>query len=375
MTTTLQQTPLYEWHQSRGARMVEFGGWSMPVLYTSIVAEHQATRGAASLFDISHMGRLRFEGPAALALVDSLVTRDIAGLAPGRVAYGLVTNEHGGILDDVLVYHLQDAAGASYYLMVVNASNREKIIRWIEAEAGAAPGTTWIDATMLWAMIAVQGPRAEELVQGIVTADLAPMPYYAATETRIAGGAGIVSRTGYTGEDGFELIVGQAAARDVWEQLLDRGQAWGVVPAGLGCRDTLRLEAGMPLYGHELNEDVDPYQAGLGFAVNLDGAIFAGHDVLSERRHDKSRPRRVGLALSGKRSPREGYAILHDDRKVGHVTSGTFSPTLERPIAMGYVEPAVAKPGTQVAVDIRGRVEPAEIVKLPFYRRPKGSAP
>jgi glycine cleavage system T protein (aminomethyltransferase) len=352
--------------------MVDFAGWSMPVQYSSIVAEHNATRSGVGIFDISHMGRLRFDGPGAAEFLDHLLTRSVKDQAPGQIRYALVTNEQGGILDDVLVYHLQDAAGDSYWLLVVNAGNREKIVDWILPRLVPAAGVRFTDATADWAMLAVQGPRALELAQPLVDVDLAAMKYYTGAETRIAGHGGIASRTGYTGEDGCELIVGAGAALSVWESLV-RG---GAVPAGLGCRDTLRLEAAMPLYGHELSEETDPFSAGLDFAVDLEDRAFPGHDALVRAKSDTARPKRVGLELAGSRLPREGFGVFAEQRPIGRTTSGTFSPTLEKPIAMAYVEREFAAPGTQVSIDIRGRQEPATVVKLPFYRRGrKGNAP
>jgi aminomethyltransferase len=370
----LSQTPLYDWHASHGGRMVEFAGWSMPVQYATIVAEHLATRNAAGLFDISHMGRLRFDGTGAAAFLESLVTRRVSDMRPGRIRYALVTNDAGGILDDVLVYHLSDAAGQPYHLLVVNAGNRIKIIDWITPRLAAAGNVCMTDVTDDRAMISLQGPQALELAQALCDAstekatDLAVMKYYTGCETAIAGQGGIVSRTGYTGEDGFELIVGAGSVCAIWETLV----AAGAVPAGLGCRDTLRLEAAMPLYGHELTESINPYQAGLEFAVDLETRSFPGCEALARLKGDRSQPRRVGLVTAGKRAPREGYAILTADdapRAIGQVTSGTFSPTFDQPIAMGYIEPGFIAPGTSVAVDLRGRPEPARVVALPFYRR------
>jgi aminomethyltransferase len=371
-TAPLARTPLYDWHAAHGARLVEFGGWSMPVQYSSIVAEHNATRQAIGLFDISHMGRLRFDGPDAARFLDGLVTRRVLDMQPGQVRYGLVTNNEGGILDDVLVYRLADAAGGTYHLMVVNASNRPKIVDWIEnqrRQQSPALDVEMSDLTTVWSMIAVQGPKALQALARLVEADLPSMKYYTGLETRICGHGGIVSRTGYTGEDGCELIVGANMAEQVWQQVLDAGQPLGALPAGLGCRDTLRLEAAMPLYGHELSEQINPYQAGLGFAVNLNDRTFPGRDALAVLKQDTDQPRRIGIELMGKRIPREGAAILVQSKNVGHVTSGTFSPTLEQPIAMGYVRPDAAMVGTAVEVDIRGRTEPGRIVALPFYRR------
>lgn len=379
MSSTLARTPLADWHAAHGGRLVDFTGWLMPVQYSSIVAEHTATRTAAGLFDISHMGRLRFNardaaGRGAVEFLDRLVTRRVRDQQPGQVRYALVTNDAGGILDDVLVYHLVDAAGGSYYLLVVNAGNRLKILDWLAPRLAAAPDVRMTDCTESWAMLAVQGPAALEIAAPLVEAPLDKLGYYTAVETRILGHGGIASRTGYTGEDGCELIVGAAAAAELWQRLVEVGGPRGLVPCGLGARDTLRLEAAMPLYGHELSESIQPFQAGLGFAVHLDHE-FPGRDALARAKADAAAPRRVGLQLAGKRVPREGYPILAGTRPVGHVTSGTFSPTFQRPLAMGYVEPACSAPGSELVIDIRGHQEPAVVVPLPFYRRPsKGSA-
>ncbi len=345
--------------------MVDFAGWSMPVQYTSIVTEHQATRTAVGLFDVSHMGRVRFGGSDAESFLDSIVTRRVRGMQPGQIRYALVTNQDGGILDDVLVYHLADSS--SPYQLVVNASNRQKILAWLESHRTA--DVEIYDATCETAMIAVQGPKALEIARPLSSVDPASLRYYHGASSEIAGTEGLISRTGYTGEDGCELIVPAGSAPALWEQLVAAAEHVGGCAAGLGARDTLRLEAGMPLYGHELSEDVNPFQAGLAFAVNLKDRSFPGRDALAKLRDQANMPVRIGWELAGKRVPREGYAVLADGQPVGHVTSGTFSPTLEKPIAMGYVDAAFAAPGTEVAVDVRGHGEPARTVELPFYRR------
>jgi aminomethyltransferase len=350
--------------------MVDFAGWSMPVQYGSIVEEHHAARRAAALFDVSHMGRLRLDGPGAEALLDRLLTRKVVGMGPGKIRYSLVCNEQGGILDDVLVYHLQEHGGGLYYLLVVNASNREKIVAWIQSQMRPNDDVQLVDQTVSTAMIAVQGPAALRSVEPIVGADVGGLGYYTGLETTICGHAGIASRTGYTGEDGCELIVPATAAVEVWEKILAHGQEAGAAAAGLGARDTLRLEAAMPLYGHELTETIDPIAAGLDFAVNLPGRDFLGRDAIMAAKDRPDRPVRVGLVLHGRRAAREHYPVLCDSKVVGEVTSGTFSPTLEKPIAMAYVPPQCAPEGTELAVDIRGTIEPALVVKLPFYRRP-----
>jgi len=382
MSGTPLRTPLYEWHVAHAGRMVEFAGWSMPVQYTSIIEEHLATRAAVGLIDISHMGRLRFEGPGAAVFLAELLTRRVADMELNQIRYSLVTNDQGGILDDVLVGYYHNEHGQPFYLVVVNASNREKIIRWIAAhlphERTSVRGQEilWSDVTPLWAMFAVQGPRSVELLQPLVDVDLHSMRYYRGDQVRILHPAarrqgGIISRTGYTGEDGFELSIGADIAPAVWEILLEYGKPLKAVPTGIGARDTLRLEAGMPLYGHELSEQVNPFQGGLGFACHLTGYDFPGRDALIRLQRQPLESVRVGLELAGRRVAREGCSILADSRQVGVVTSGTFSPTLQRPIAMGYIRPELAAPGTAVQIDVRGRSESARVAKLPFYRRPQ----
>ena len=364
MSSDLEKTPLHDWHAAHGGRMVDFAGWSMPVQYASIVAEHQATRTAASLFDVSHMGRIYFSGPDAGRFLDHLLTRRVADLPQGKIRYSLMTNDEGGILDDMLVYHWDH----DLFQLVVNASNRVKILNWLVKHREGYQ-VQIDDRTHQTAMIAVQGPLAVELLTPLVEAALPSMKYYSAQAAKIAGRPGYISRTGYTGEDGFELVVEAADAVAVWTTVIDAGAPRGVLPAGLASRDTLRLEAAMPLYGHELSEAVNPIQAGLGFAVNLEDRDFVGRDAIVRFAEDAEQPKRIGLELAGRRVPREGYPIEADEKIIGAVTSGTFSPTLGRPIAMGYVQPEHAAVGTSLAVDIRGRREPARVVALPFYQR------
>ncbi len=367
---SLAKTPLHDWHAAHGGRMVDFAGWSMPVQYSSIVAEHNATRTAAGLFDVSHMGRLRFAGPKVAEFLDSLETRRVVDMPVGQVRYSLMTNEAGGILDDVLVYHVPQADGGAYHFMVVNASNREKIVGWIQRWLKAKHSEVrCADVTHETAMIAVQGPLALKLLQPHIDGSLTALKYYHAAEMKVDGKLAVVSRTGYTGEDGCELILPAAAALEIWETLLAEGKLQGVMAAGLGARDTLRLEAAMPLYGHELNEQINPLEAGLGFAVNLEARKFPGSEVLAAVKRDGSKRARIGLELGGKRVPREHYGVYAGDQAAGEITSGTFSPTLQKPIAMGYVLPQFAEIGTELHVDIRGAREPAKVVKLPFYKR------
>jgi aminomethyltransferase len=339
--------------------MVDFAGWDMPIQYTTIIEEHQTVRRAAGLFDISHMGRLSLGGPDALALIEDVYTNNAATLKDGQVRYGLVCNEKGGIRDDVLVYRWPYG-----YAMVVNASNRTKIVDWLTRHKGGRQ-VEIVDQTLQTCMIAIQGPQALAMCKELTEADASKLAYYFATPTRYRDRPCVVSRTGYTGEDGLEFMVGAGQGLQLWEDLLARGAK----PCGLGARDTLRLEAAMPLYGHELGEEIDPFQAGLAWAVKMDKGDFVGRAALERRRQDKSLRRRVGLELAGKRLAREGSGILAGGKEIGRVCSGTFAPTLQKAIAMAYVDPAFAEPGTVVNVDIRGKSESARVVPLPFYRR------
>ncbi len=368
MSTLPAPTPLYSWHVEHAGRMVDFSGWSLPVQYDSIISEHKATRTAAGIFDISHMGRFYLRGPDAAKVLDRLVTRRIANLRPGRIRYGLITNEQGGILDDVLVSHLEMPDGQPLFLLVVNAGNRDKIGDWIRQHTPEGGAVEICDQTAATAMLAVQGPRAEAIVAGTLDSEVCKLGYYRGAVTTHFGGSCIVSRTGYTGEDGFELIVPAERGLEVWQALCRTGGPLGLKPSGLGARDTLRLEAGMPLYGHELTDEIDPFQAGLGFAVTLKDHEFIGRPALERRRLTDS-PQRVGLVLDGRRVAREGCPVLSSGTCVGRVTSGTFSPTLQKSIAMAYLAPDCLGEAIELGVDIRGRLQSAQRVPLPFYQR------
>lgn len=360
----LLHTPLHDWHAAHGGRMVEFGGWHMPVQYRSITEEHHAVRRAAGLFDIAHMGRLRITGADSVKFLDHLLTNDVASLKPGQVRYSLVCNEAGGVLDDVLVTRFD-----GWHLLVVNASNRLKIVDWV---ARYRPDFDVMaeDMSAEWSMLALQGPRSVELLAPLVGADIAGLKYYFGCEAEVLGTRGIVSRTGYTGEDGFEVILPREQGVRLWETLTERGTSVGLLPCGLGCRDTLRLEAGMPLYGHELSESLDPISAGLSFAVKPQAKDFVGKAALIVQPQPPAK-KRVGLVLAGRRIAREGAQVLAGQVDIGEVTSGTFSPTLEKPIAMAYLAREAAILDANVEVDIRGQSERATIVALPFYRRPR----
>jgi len=363
----LLQTALHGRHVAASARMVEFGGWEMPIQYQSILAEHQAVRTSVGVFDLSHMGRLYFRGPGAHDMVQWLATNDVTRLEPGRAQYSLCCGEDGGILDDVVVYNL-----GKEVLVVVNASNRLKLLDWIaKQQRGAAADRRAAvhDATAETVMIGFQGPDAEESLQRLVAAPLEGLRYYAATITRVADMAdALVARTGYTGEDGFEIIAPAAAGPGLWDALL--GERAGVRPeaCGLGARDTLRLEAGMALYGHEIDETTNPYEAGLGRVVKLEKGEFVSRRALESIAAQGVERRLVGFELLDGGVPRQDYPILAGDRKVGRVSSGNVSPTLGRPIGMGYVPAESAEPGQRLAVEIRGRPVPAQVVALPFYQ-------
>ena len=370
MNGDLLKTPLYDWHVAHDGRMVDFAGWSMPVQYSSIKEEHLATRSGAALFDVSHMGRFRFEGPEVVQFLDRVLTRRMDNLANGRIRYSLCTNAEGGVLDDLLVYNMTEFRGEPYYGMVVNASNRKKLLDWFQSQIGSA-NVRLTDETLESSMIAVQGPQAVELVQSLGDIDVASMKYYSATIAELHGVRTMVSRTGYTGEDGVEIVVQAENSASIWNRLATDLNC-RAFPAGLGARDTLRLEAGMPLYGHELSESLVPVNIGLDFALDLEDRQFIGRDAIAAAQNDPSKKHLVGLKLEGKRVPREGFRILDgEEQEVGWISSGTFSPTLNCPIAMGFVSRDSKELDTRLFVDIRNRSEAAVVVPLPFYRRAK----
>jgi aminomethyltransferase len=349
--------------------MVEFGGWEMPVRYTGIIQEHTACRTSAAMFDVSHMGEIRFRGPGALAAVQRISTNDAARLVDGRVQYATLCLETGGVIDDVTVYR----RAADDYFFVVNASNTETDLAWMqEHTTGNVRVEDLSDETGL---IAVQGPRAPAIVQRVADREILDLPRYWFRDGVIQAGGGDVpatfSRTGYTGEDGFEIACPANAAGAVWDRLREAGTPEGLLPAGLGARDTLRLEAKMCLYGHELSTDVTPLEAGIGWAVALESpekGEFLGRAALARLKAEGIPRKLVGLEVTGTGIARQGHPILAGGARVGEVTSGTKSPTLGKPIALGYVRTEVAKVGTGIAVEIRGRHVPAVLVATPFYR-------
>jgi aminomethyltransferase len=368
---------LHDRHTALGAAFTDFGGWLMPVRYGSDLAEHRAVREAAGLFDISHMAEFLVSGPGAGGFLDYALSARIASLGVGRARYSLVLEDTGGIVDDVIVYRL----AAERFLVIANAGNRDAVSAALDAAgravraSGADAGAAQVrDVTDDYGLLAVQGPRAAEIlaaVPGITgLAALEALPYYGITEAVFGAAPLLLARTGYTGEDGFELLVPTERAPDLWDALLTAGAPRGLTPAGLAARDTLRLEAGMPLYGHELGRSIRPAQAGLRRAVGSDKADFVGRAALAAA-DDGAAPVLVGLVSEGKRAGRAGYAVYRGDQPVGEVTSGALSPTLEHPIALAFVDPGASAPGTSLTLDVRGTRVPATVTALPFYRRKK----
>ncbi len=360
----LPRTPLYQEHLAAGAKMVPFAGYEMPIHYPAgITAEHAAVRNAAGLFDVSHMGEFFIRGPQALDLVQFVTSNDAATLVPGQAQYSLLLREDGAILDDLLVYRLHDGG----YMLVVNAANRGKDFDWISTHAPRFDAE-FVDRSDELALIAFQGPRAAEVMASLTPGvDLDSIGYYRFAEHEVAGCPGTLSRTGYTGEDGFEIMVGEGDGPRVWRSILDAGRDVGVLPIGLGARDSLRLEMGYALYGSDLDEEHTPFEAGLGWIVKLDKGEFIASDALRRQREAGPRERLVGFRLLERGFPRHGYDIARDGRTVGSVTSGTLSPTLGAGIGLGYVEVAAAAPGTHVDIVIRGQPIAASIVRPPFH--------
>ncbi len=357
----MRRTALYDIHIELGAKMVDFAGWSMPVTYSSIIAEHHATRTGCTLFDVSHMGRLYISGRDAEGLLDKVCTRAIASMTPEQARYTHVCREDGGILDDVIVSRLENR-----FLLVCNASNRDKIVAWLEQHA-AGRDITLEDHTTDTVMVAIQGPQTLERVGQLLPFDISDIKRYRCRAGAYMGIEYVCSRTGYTGEDGFEMIVPAGAGRLLASRLFDADAGSPIQPAGLGARDTLRLEAGMPLYGHELSEDIDSISAGQAWCCTLD-KDFIGAEVLRRFKNEGPPQTLIGLNLEGRRIARQGTPILTDGRTVGMVTSGTLSPTLERSIAMALVDSAVAKHDT-FQLDLRGKLISATRTTMPFYKR------
>jgi aminomethyltransferase len=359
--TSLRRTPLHAAHVKAGARMVPFGGWEMPVQYRGIVEEHRTVRAAVGCFDVSHMGEFEVEGPGALAALQRLTTNDVAALETGQVQYSVLCYPHGGIVDDLTVYRL----AAERYMITVNASNIDK--DWAHVTEGGGASARWRNVSDATGLIAVQGPKAEALVGRLADVDVTRIGYYRFAEGRVAGAPTLISRTGYTGEDGFELYVGAGDSERLWDALLEGGRADGAAPIGLGARDTLRLEMRYALYGNDIDDTTNPLEAGLGWVVKPAKGEFVGREAIERVRAAGPARRLVGVEMTERAVARHGYPVVKDDTPVGVVTSGSYGPSVERYIAMAYVVSAHAAVGTELGVEIRGEVKSARVVKTPFH--------
>jgi aminomethyltransferase len=357
-----KKTALYDEHVAAGGRVVPFAGYLMPIQYAGIIEEHRAVREAAGLFDLSHMGEFRVTGRDAVTAIDGLVTNDIAGLEIGQIRYTPMCYPDGGIVDDLLVYRADD-----HLMLVVNASNIDKDLQWVcDHVKGDVRVENRSDDT---ALIAIQGPVAESLLSEQTDLDLPSIEYYRFTTGTVAGVHALVSRTGYTGEDGFELYLEPADAPPVWRALLDAGRERGLRPIGLGARDTLRLEAGLMLYGNDIDETTSPLEAGLGWTVKFADEPFIGRDILERQKSDGLSRRMVAIDMGDRAIPRQHYPVLVGKEQIGEMTSGTFSPTFGHGIGLAYVRRDVAKVGTDLSVEVRGSAHPARVVRKPMYKR------
>ena len=360
----LKRTPLFDDNVALGAKMVGFGGWEMPVSYSGIINEHLAVRSSAGLFDVGHMGIAEISGPGALSFIQNLATNDASKLEIFRAQYSILCNDRGGVVDDILVYRLPDK-----FILILNASNAEKDLAWLKSHA---TNNVKIEHRNDLAMLSLQGPKAELILSGVCDINLAPLKHNDCAQGKVFGKTCAISRTGYTGEDGFELILSSQDCRAVWEGLLEKGKAFGLLPCGLGARDSLRLEAALPLYGHEYTEGISPLEAGYGWAVKLEKSGFIGKDALSRQKAGGVKKKLVGLELQDRSIPRQGYTVFLDEAmndNVGEVTSGTFSPFFKKPIGMAYLDSPSAILGSVVWVNIRDKACPGKIVGLPFYKR------
>ncbi len=361
----LQTTPLHARHLALGARMTPFGGWDMPVRYGGIAEEHQAVRTAAGLFDVSHMGEVEIAGDDALAAVQRIASNDAGRLVPGRAQYSALTTPEGTVVDDLLVYQL----AAGHYLLVINAANIAKDVAWIREQIGAAGDAAAVNVSSRYALIALQGPRAVEILQLLTAVEVDGIEYYTFANGEVANVRATISRTGYTGEDGFELFVPPRQADTVWSALLDAGGPHGLRPAGLGARDTLRLEAGMRLYGNDMDETTTLLEAGLGWTVGWDKESFIGRDALLAQKQSGPRRKLVGFEMLDRGIARHGHEVCAGSERVGRVTSGTLTPYLRKAVGMAYVPVELAQRDTELSIDVRGRRLRARVVRMPFYRR------
>lgn len=362
----LKRTALFEAHKSLGAKLVDFGGWEMPIQYGSIIDEHNATREHAGLFDVSHMGEIGVSGKGCGEALNRLVTNDVAAMISKKVIYSLIPNEHGGVVDDLLIYML----GEDDFLLVVNASNTDKDFAWFtEKFHEIDPDIKVVNLSSRYGQIAVQGPLAQEILQSICDFDLNGIKFFYFERLSLLGAETIVSRTGYTGEDGFEIYCETADSEKLWNALLAAGKDKGLLPVGLGARDTLRFEAGLPLYGHELGDDISPIESSLKFFVKLDKPDFIGRDTILRHAENGTETRLAGIELIERGIPRPGCRVEKDGVDIGYCASGTHSPTFRKGLATAFIKTEFAAPGTEIDVIIRDKAVKAKVVKLPFYKK------
>jgi aminomethyltransferase len=367
IASDLRKTPLHARHCASRARMVPFGGWEMPVEYSGVTAEHMAVRTRAGLFDVSHMGEIEIAGTNALAAVQRISSNNAARLAIGQIHYSALTSFEGTFVDDVLVYRM----APNHFMLVVNASNIAKDYAWIAAQIAEVGEVAAVDSSSRYALLALQGPAALDVLQPLCSTELSELKYYWFTHGEVANARAMISRTGYTGEDGFEVFVPPAAADRVWQAILESGRSADVIPCGLAARDTLRLEAAMRLYGNDIDETTTPVEADLSWIVGWSKESFIGHERLREQKEKGVARKLVGFELLDRGIARHGYPVMRQDKPVGVVTSGTQTPYLKKAIGMAYVPVDRAAPQSEITIDIRGRLARATIVPLPFYKRTK----
>ncbi|MFH1081316.1 MAG: glycine cleavage system aminomethyltransferase GcvT [Pseudomonadota bacterium] len=362
----MKKTPLYERHLSLGAKMIDFGSWLMPVQYTNVIEEHHATRTRAGLFDICHMGEIAVRGPQAFALIQRVVSRNLEKQTVGQMKLCVLTNDQGGIIDDLTVYKLED----DHYMFVTNASTKDRDLLWLQTQKQTEgfAGIEIADRTDEMGKLDLQGPQAQAILQSLSDVDLNALKYYYCLNTTVAGIPALVSRSGYTGEDGFEIYADAGQIGDVWDCLLAAGAGAGLKPIGLGARDTLRLEAGMMLYGHEMDESVTPFEVAYSWVVDLEKA-FVGRDALDRQKKTGVSRKLVGFEMIDRGIARQGYKVLKYGREIGDVTSGTLAPTLNKAVGLAFVPAVYTEPGTEIDIRIRERPARAKVVKLPFYKK------
>ena len=363
----LKRTALNFLHKALGAKMVEFGGWEMPVEYSGIIQEHLAVRRAAGLFDVSHMGEIEVSGPRALALLQHITSNDASRLKDFQAQYSALMHPKGSAVDDCVVHRWSE----DRYFICVNAANADRDFDWMVQHNSV--GAEVRNVSGEYAQLALQGPRALEIISKVADTPVAGLEYYWFCRTRCCAVEGILARTGYTGEDGFEFYFPPAESEKVWNTLIEAGKPEGLVPAGLGARNTLRLEAGYPLYGHELDEETTLLEANLGWIAKLEKSEFMGRDVLLEQRAQGTRKKLLGFEMTNRGIARDGYSVYVEGKIAGYVTSGSYAPFLKRNIGMAYISPSLAEVGREIEVDIRGKMAGAQIVPLPFYKRLKQS--